>query len=349
VTVRQVAAFAPGRINLIGEHTDYNDGLALPFAIAEGVTAVATAAGAARIEALALDLGERDAFELASPPRGASGWRAFVRGIVAEVAAAGLSLTGARLEIAGTVPQGAGLSSSAALEVAVALALLALAGAEPPDGRVLARICSRAENEWVGAHTGLLDQLAGIFGRRGAALRIDFRTLEIQPVALEVGAWRFVTLDSGERHTHAASGYNMRRAECARACEALGVASLRDAEPAAAAALPSPLAERAQHVMAENARVERMVAALGRGDLEEAGRLLNASHASLRDLYEVSTPAVEVAVETLRRGGAAGARVVGGGFGGHVLGLLPPGAAAPPGARALSPGPGAHLLPESGN
>ncbi len=339
-----VAAFAPGRINLIGEHTDYNGGLALPFAIAEGVTVRATATGGQRIEARALDLGEDDSFELGSPPRDASGWRAYVRGVAAELAAAELPLAGARLEITGTVPQGAGLSSSAALEVAVAVALLELAGAAPPDGRTLAGLCSRAENEWVGAHTGLLDQLASIFGRRDAALRIDFRSLEIEPVALELDGWRWVTLDSGERHANAGSGYNQRRAECARACEALGIASLRDAEPGRAAALPSPLAERAEHVIAENERVERMVTALGSRDLAEAGRLLDASHASLRDLYEVSTPAVEATVDRLRRAGAAGARVVGGGFGGSVLGLLAPGVRAPAGARMLTPGPGARLL-----
>ncbi len=341
-----VAAFAPGRINLIGEHTDYNGGLALPFAIAEGITVRATATGGSRIEARALDFGEDDSFELASPPRDASGWRAFVRGIAAELAAAGLPLAGARLEIAGTVPLGAGLSSSAALEVAVALALLEVAGAAPPDGRTLAGLCSRAENEWVGAHTGLLDQLASIFGRRDAALRIDFRSLEIEPVALELDGWRWVALDSGERHALAGSGYNQRRSECARACEALGIASLRDAERGQAATLPSPLAERAEHVIGENERVERMVTALRTRDLAEAGRLLDASHASLRDLYEVSTPAVEIAADRLRRAGAAGARVVGGGFGGSVLGLLAPGVQTPAGARMLSPGPGARLLAE---
>jgi galactokinase len=228
--------------------------------------------------------------------------------------------------------------------VAVALALLGLAGTAPPEGRTLARLCSRAENEWVGAHTGLLDQLASIFGRRDTALRIDFRSLEIEPVPLELDGWRWVTLDSGEHHANAASGYNQRRAECARACEALGIASLRDADPARAANLPSPLAERAEHVIAENERVERMVTALRTGDMAEAGRLLDASHASLRDLYEISTPAVEAAADELRRAGAAGARVVGGGFGGSVLGLLAPGARAPAAARTLSPGPGARLL-----
>ena len=343
----RVTAFAPGRVNLIGEHTDYNDGLALPFAVTEGVTVRAAATGGSRIVAYALDLGEEDAFELPAPARGPSGWRAFVRGVAAELTAAGWELVGARLEISGTVPPGSGLSSSAALEVALGLALLALTGRVPPDRRTLARICSRAENEWVGAQTGLLDQLASLFGRRGEALRIDFRTLEVDPVALDLGAWRLVTLDSGERHAHAASGYNERRAECARACEILGISSLRDARPSAVEELPPPLARRVRHVVAENARVESTVAALARGDLTEVGRLLDASHASLRDDYEVSTPAVEAAAAALRQAGAAGARVVGGGFGGHVLGLMPPEAVAPEGAGEVRPGPGADLLGES--
>ena len=340
----RVTAFAPGRVNLIGEHTDYNEGLALPFAIAQGVTVRAVAIPESRIEARTLDLGEEDAFDLAGPPDPAPGWRAFVRGVAAELAGAGFPLTGVHLEIEGTVPQGAGLSSSAALEVALCLALLALSGVETPDGRTLARICSRAENEWAGAQTGLLDQLASLFGEKDTALRIDFRSLEIRPVALELGAWRLVTLNSGERHANAQSGYNERRAECARACAALGIPSLRDAEPSLAAGLPAPLAGRAAHVIAENARVDQTVAALRRGDWAEVGRLLDASHASLRDLYEVSTPAIEAVAAELREAGAAGARVIGGGFGGHVLGLFPPRATPPAGARELRPGPGANLL-----
>jgi galactokinase len=342
-----VSAFAPGRLNLIGEHTDYNDGLALPFSLAEGVTVRGRAIGEPRIQVFALDLGQDDAFDLAEPSRTPAGWRAFVRGVAAELAGAGLPLVGARLEISGTVPRAAGLSSSAALEVALCLALLGLSGAEPPDRRTLARICSRVENQWVGAQTGLLDQLASLFGQRDAALRIDFRSMEIKPVALELGGWRLVTLDSGERHAHAQSGYNERRAECEQASDALGIQSLRDADPSMPARLPSPLAERVEHVIAENARVDRTVAALRRGHLAEVGRLLDASHASLRDLYDVSTTAIEATVATLHRAGAAGARVVGGGFGGHVLGLLPPGAAPPAGARELHSGPGAHLLDDS--
>ena len=338
-----VRAFAPGRVNVIGEHTDYNQGLALPFAITAGVTVSARAIPARRIEATATDLDEHDSFAL-DEPAPASGWRAFVRGAVAELQRADLPPRGAEITISGTVPRGAGLSSSAALEVALSLALIGLSGLPPPDRLALARICSRIESEWVGARTGLLDQLASLFGQEGHAVRIDFRSLELRLLPLELLGYRLVTLDSGESHANAASGYNQRRAECDRACEALGVDSLRDTTPAMIERLPEPLAWRARHVVTENERVEAAVGALQRHDLDELGRLLNASHASLRDDYEISTPAVEATVARLHAAGAIGARIVGGGFGGHVLGLLPADATAPPGAITVAPGRGAHLL-----
>jgi galactokinase len=339
----EVSAFAPGRVNLIGEHTDYNCGLALPFAIAEGVTVGARATDAQRIRARALDLNECD--ELALPCiRPGKGWRAFVRGVASELAGAGVAVTGADLKIHGNVPQGAGLSSSAALEVSLGLALLGLAGAEL-ERRELARLCSRVENEWVGARTGLLDQLASLFGAAGVALCIDFATLDIQPapLALEDG-WRLAILDSGEPRTLAASGYNARRAECARACELLEVGSLRDAREDSLEQLPGVLARRVRHVLEENTRVLAAVAALREGDLASVGALLDASHASLRDLYECSTPTVDATVQRLKEAGAIGARMVGGGFGGHVLGLFPPGATPPSRAREVHPSRGAHLL-----
>jgi galactokinase len=336
-------AFAPGRVNLIGEHTDYNDGLALPFAIGAGVSVIARASAGGRVEAHAMDLGESDSFELAGASP-ASGWRAFVRGSVVELQRAGIVLRPAVLEITGDVPRGAGLSSSAALEVALCLALVGLAGAPAPDRLELARICSRVESNWVGARTGLLDQLASLHGRRDHAIRIDFRSLEVAPTPLELGGFTLVTLDSGERHAHEASGYNTRRAECAAACERLGLASLRDATLAMATRLPPRLGDRVRHVVSENARVDEAVDALARRDIERLGHLLDASHASLRDCYEVSTPAVEATVARLRAAGALGARVVGGGFGGHVLGLLPPGVRAPGGAIEVRPGPGAGLV-----
>jgi galactokinase len=329
-------------VNLIGEHTDYNDGLALPFAIERGVTVTAEPADGTVVEVRALDLGEEDAFALARPER-ASGWRAFARGMVAELRAAGYELRPARLTVEGDLDQGAGLSSSAALEAALALALLAVAGEEPPaDRRELARLCSRVENDWVGAETGLLDQLAALCGEPGHAVRIDFATLTIDPVPLELGDWTLVTLDSGAAHSHADSGYNDRRRECREAAAQLGVVSLREAT--SADRLPEPLAARVRHVVSENLRVDAMVAALIAGDLEAAALLLDASHASLRDDYAVSVPEIERTVTRLKEAGAAGARMVGGGFGGAVLALLPPGVAVPAGALPVTPGPPAALL-----
>ena len=333
-----VRARGPGRVNLIGEHTDYNAGLALPFAIDRGVTVTAEPLPGDRIEARALDLGESDEFELAVPER-AGGWRAFVRGAVAELQAAGHELRPVRLTIESDLTQGAGLSSSAALETALCLALL---GEEPADRVELAKLCSRVENDWVGAETGLLDQLAALCSEPGHAVRIDFDSLELEPVPLELGGWTLVTLDSGATHTHAGSGYNERRRECREACEALGVGSLREATEIDG--LPEPLRARARHVSTENARVDATIAALRAGDLEEVGRLLDASHASLRDDYAASVPEVEAAVERLKEAGAAGARMVGGGFGGAVLALLPPGVAVPGGALRVVPGLPARVL-----
>jgi galactokinase len=337
-----VTAFAPGRVNLIGEHTDYNQGLALPFAIADGVTVRATALAESRIDALAADLDERDSFGLGQVER-ADGWRGFVRGAVGELDRSGVSLSGASLSISGTVPRGAGLSSSAALEVAVVLALLCVSDAPEPDRLELAALCSRIENEWVGAQTGLLDQIASLFGSADHALLVDFRSLDVHPVALSLGDFKLIVLDSGEEHTHAGSGYNERRAECAEAAERLGVDSLRDATLSDVDRLPAPLSSRVRHVVSENERVGEAVAALERGDLAQLGELLDASHASLRDCYEVSTDAVEDAVARCKQAGALGARIMGGGFGGSVLALLPEDCPAPEGAVEVRPGQGARV------
>ena len=397
-----VTAFAPGRVNLIGEHTDYNQGLALPFAIREGVTVSATSAPHGRISVVAHDLRAHDAFDVASPRR-VGGWRAFVRGAVAELTGSGARLRGARLEIRGTVPVGSGLSSSAALEVALCLALLGISGAPVPDRLELAMICSRIENDWVGARTGLLDQIASLYGEPERAMEIDFRSLEVTPVTLELAGYSLVTLDSGERHANAGRGpgerradagrgpgerradagrgpgerradagraagedavgedgagedgagedgageepgYNQRRDECQRACELLSISSLREATPEMVATLSRPLRDRAEHVLSENQRVRETVRALAAGDLERVGGLLNASHRSLRDCFAISTPAVEATVTRLLDAGAIGARIVGGGFGGHVLGLFGPDGRPPDGSVTVQPGPGAQLL-----
>jgi galactokinase len=356
-----VQAFAPGRVNLIGEHTDYNDGLCLPFAIGLGVTVTAKPLQRERIDAVALDLGERGSFALDAPApgdralgaggRGASepgaapaaspGWQRFVQGAVAELIRAGVPLRPCSLEIAGDLPRGAGLSSSAALSLSLCLALCGAAGAEPPDRLALARICSRIERDWLGADTGLLDQLASLYGERGRALRIDMRGPDIRTVPLELQGHVLATLGSGAERSIAGSGYNERREECRAACRALGIGSLRDVT--GHEGLPAPLDRRVRHVLSENERVDATVAALEAGDLAQVGRLLDASHRSLRDDYEVSVPAVERAVEACKEAGALGARIMGGGFGGAVLALFPPGARPPEGALRVEPGPGVAL------
>ena len=228
------------------------------------------------------------------------------------------------------------------METALSLALLAVSGEdEPADRRDLARLCSRVENDWVGAETGLLDQLASLCSEPGHAVRIDFASLEIEPVPLELGDWTLVTQSSGATHSIAYSGYNDRRRECRDACAQLGIESLQRGRrgrprrpPGHAAAAHPPRPDR------ERPRRRDGAARCAPADLEQAGRLLDASHASLRDDYEASVPEVERTVEALKDAGAAGARMVGGGFGGAVVALLRPGVAGPRrGAPSSLPGP----------
>jgi galactokinase len=321
----RIRAFAPGRVNLIGEHTDYNDGLCLPFAIELGVTVTAELRGDAEI--VAPGLPDDDPY---------------LRGAVAELRAAGVDVPGCTLEVASDLPQDVGLASSAALGVALVLALSDAAGTPPPAPAPLARLCSRIENKYAGAETGLLDQLASLLGQERHAVRLDMRTLEAEAVELDVGGHVLAVLDSGAPRSLAGSGYNERRDECRRAAEQLGVESLRDARDGAG--LPDPLDRRVRHVVSENARVDAAVRALKAGDAAALGELLDASHASLRDDYEVSVPEVERAVAACHGAGALGARIMGGGFGGSVLGLFPAEAELPEGAIGVSPGPGARLL-----
>jgi galactokinase len=203
-------------------------------------------------------------------------------------------------------------------------------------------MCSRVESEWAGQETGLLDQLASLLGEEGRALRLDMRTLEARPVELDLHGHVLAVLDSGAPRSLAASGYNERREESRRALELLGLESLRDADDTSG--LPPPLDARLRHVISENERVDAAVAALESGNLAELGALLNASHASLRDDYEVSVPEVERAVAVCMDAGALGARIMGGGFGGSVLALFPPSAALPDGAISVRAGRGARLL-----
>jgi galactokinase len=254
----------------------------------------------------------------------------------------GATLPGARLRIESDLPEGAGLSSSAALGSALCLALLAVANQPEPDRRELARLCSRVENDWVGAQTGMLDQMAAFLGEPGHALLLDCRDLSVVQVPLSLAGWTLGVADSGSRHEHAESGYNERRRECAEAARRLGVATLREAT--SADGLPEPLDRRVRHVLSENERVRRGVEALRSEDMAALAELLDASHASLRDDYEVSVPEVEATVERMKEAGATGARIMGGGFGGAVLALFPPGTKPPDDVLPVAPAEGARLL-----
>ncbi len=306
---------APGRANLIGEHTDYNDGLVLPFAIdRQAVAAVALR-----------DDGQLRLWTLQDEPEA---WTAYPRGVVRALAAAGAVVNGMELVVDSDVPTGAGLSSSAALECAVALALNDLTAAGLTRLR-LAEACQWAENHEVGAQTGIMDQVASLFGVTGAMVLFDVRSREIAQVPAELEEVQLLVIDTRVRHSTAAAGYTERRRECSEAAAAMGITSLRDAtveKVASLAARPGRgglLGRRARHVLTENARVTRAAAMLRGGRAAELGPLLLASHISLRDDFEVSAPEVNAAVDAAVDAGALGARMVGGGFGGSVLALVP--------------------------
>jgi galactokinase len=339
-------AFAPGRVNLIGEHTDYNGGLALPFAIGSGVTVSASRRAGRRVDVHAAVLNESDSFDAVGPAP-IDGWRAFVRGTYAVLAQSGIRLGGASIEISSDLPQGIGVSSSAALSLALFLALIELAGEVAPEPVALARLCQQVEQEWRGAQTGLLDQLASLHGNVGQATLIDFQDLTVTAVPVELDGHRLLVMNSGERDPGAVAGYNRRRSECEQAASRVGAENLRGALYQDLHMLPDVLARRARHVIGENGRVLETVEALKRSDLNAVGALLDASHASLRDNFEVSTPAVESAVQTLKDSGALGARLMGAGFGGSVIGLLPADAKSPNGAVEVRASQGAHLLPQT--
>ena len=322
--------FAPGRVNLVGEHTDYNDGFVLPFALPHrAVVAAATTPGPlSRVRSAQ----EPDTvtFPAASVvPGDVPDWAAYVAGTCWAFREAGYPVGEVELELDSDVPVGAGLSSSAAVECAVGTALAGLAGVEigPTE---LARIARRAENEFVGAPTGGMDQMAALHGRAGHLVFLDTRddTVELVPFDLPAHGLELLVIDTRAPHAHAGGEYGQRRADCAEAAAALGVRALRDAIPAAVEALADDrIRRRARHVVTENERVRAVVDLLSSGaDPREIGPLLDASHTSMRDDFEITVPHVDVAVEAARDGGAVGARMTGGGFGGCVIALCAAGA-----------------------
>jgi len=328
-----VTAFAPGRVNLIGEHTDYNDGFVLPMAIEAGIELAARLNGGREVRVHSVDLRETAGFPLDAPirPDAARPWSGYLGGVIQALQQAGLRVEGLDLAFSGTLARGAGLGSSAALEVGTALLVQALTGFAM-DLPGLARLCQRAENDFVGVQCGIMDQFASLAARAGHALFLDCRTLAFQHVPLDLGGHVVAICHSGVRHALVASEYNRRRQECAAGVAALqarfpGIRALRDATPeqleACRASLDPVVHRRCRHVIGEDERVLRSVEALGRGDLAGLGQHMDASHASLRDDFQVSCPEVDLLVDLVRRTpGVLGSRITGGGFGGCTVNLV---------------------------
>lgn len=320
---------SPGRVNLIGEHTDYNDGLCLPLTIPYATTVTATSRADDTVSVTSRQQGEPWTGTLATTgPGDATGWATYAVGVLWALRQAGWDVPGVDLVVDSTVPIGAGLSSSAALECAVAVAVTGLVGRTltPELRHELVAVCRRAETEVAGAPTGGLDQSAVLLSSPGAALLIDFENGATRDVDLPLGDAGLTLVVSDTRVSHALTdgGYGDRRDDCERAAEALGLPSLRRATLPDLERLDEPrLRARARHVVTENARVEAAVAAIDAMDWSSLGDLLTASHDSLRDDYEVSCPELDLVVTAALESGALGARMTGGGFGGSAIALVP--------------------------
>jgi galactokinase len=334
---------APGRVNLMGEHTDYNEGWVLPFALDRGVVVAAARRGDGVLGLRSRQApGDAVSVPLASLAAGlVTGWAAYPAGVAWAMREAGYPVGGASLVFDSDLPRGAGLSSSAALECATALALAALyeVSASRPE---LARLARRAENEMVGVPSGIMDQSASLLGEARRALLLDCRTIETTLVPFDpAGAGlALLVVDTGVRHALTDGRYALHRQECEQAARALGVPALRDvADAAAVSRIADPvLARRARHVITDDQRVWEAVALLEAGDLAGLGPVLHASHVSLRDDFEISWPQADVAVAAAEDAGALGARMVGGGFGGSVIALAPAGSTAIPAALSAEYG-----------
>ena len=319
---------APGRVNLMGEHTDYNQGWVLPFALDRGVVVAASRRDDGILDLRSLQApGEAVSIPAGSlAPGSVTGWAAYPAGVAWALRDAGHDIGGASLVIDSDLPTGAGLSSSAALECATVLALTALYGvaAARPE---LARLARRAENDMVGVPSGIMDQSASLLGAAGHALLLDCRSGESRLVPFDPvqAGLALLVVDTRARHELTDGRYALRRQECEQAARALGVPALRDvADAALADGIADPvLARRARHVITDDQRVHQAVSLLEAGDLAGLGPVLHASHVSLRDDFEISWTQADATVTAAEDAGALGARMVGGGFGGSVIALVP--------------------------
>jgi galactokinase len=321
---------APGRINLIGEHTDYNLGFALPIALPQRTIATFTPDSSDSVDVRSDDADGAYRIPCDTTPGAVTGWAGYVAGVIWALRRAGYPVPGGAMSISSDLAIGSGLASSAALECAVLGAITSAAGVRI-DRVEQARIAQHAENDYVGAPTGLLDQLSALFGEPACALLIDFRDVTVRRVAFDPDAAgvALLLIDSRAQHAHTGGEYAARRASCERAAAELGVSSLREVQDRGLAALGSVSdttdARRARHVITENQRVLEFVAAVGNSDYAEAGRLFTASHVSMRDDFAITTEHIDRIADTAVGAGALGARMTGGGFGGAVIALVPSG------------------------
>jgi galactokinase len=325
-----VIAHAPGRVNLIGEHTDYNDGFVLPCAIGKGTAIAAGKRGDNLFRVIAADYdGAEDCFALDAPITALAGstWQNYVRGIVKVMIDAGHDIGGCDIVITGDVPKGAGLSSSASLEVAIGFALRELWDLQGLTPTKIALLGQKAENEFVGCGCGIMDQLISATAKAGHAMRIDCRDLSLTPAAIPSDL-AIMIVHSGISRGLVDGAYNERRAQCEEAAQILGVTALRDADLGMLenkrAGMDQTVYRRARHVISENARTLEMSGALTAGDLQRMGELMTASHISMRDDFEITVPGIDSLVEVMQAaiGSDGGARMTGGGFGGAAVALL---------------------------
>jgi galactokinase len=322
--------YAPGRVNLIGEHTDYNGGFVLPCAIERGIFVAARPRTDSRVQVWTLERQDEPAsFDLSVPLKvGVPAWSNYVRGVIAGLQEEGLRLAGFDAIVHASLPAGGGLSSSAALEVATATLAEALLGITI-DRLKKALICQKAEHVFAGTPCGIMDQFAVVFGKRGQLLLIDCRSLERELVAMQDGDVSFLIINTMVKHSLSDGGYKSRREECGEAARLLNVELLREATPQnvdqARSRLPEVLFRRARHITTENERTLMAVDALRRGAFAELGGLMYKSHASLRDDFNVSCRELDIVVEearALKEEGVLGCRMTGGGFGGCCIALV---------------------------
>ncbi|MBS3735804.1 galactokinase [Candidatus Bipolaricaulota bacterium] len=325
---------APGRVNLIGEHTDYNDGLVLPIAIDLSTYGLFRLTNEDKIRVYSENLDKFEEIELANLSRRKGNWTDYVRGVLSSLESRSKTISGFDLYLSSEIPVGSGLSSSAALEVVTAVGAIKTMNLDEVEDLDLIKLCQKAENDFVGANTGIMDQYASYLGREGAGLLINTAEPSHKFVDLGLKGYELLVIDTTVSHTHDDNEYNRRRRDCERAVNAINESTagktlkslsdipseeLDDILPQ----LEESLANRTEHVVRENERVEKAAGFFQQGRIKEVGELFFASHDSLRDLYEVSSPELDYLIEFARAEGIPGARMTGGGFGGSTIHLVP--------------------------